>query len=166
MMSVCTSSNTWIGEEYSLLLIEKINVMLQREESSLNCHDYLNAASCSHQFDAIDEIWRQKTAEWMFKVRERKREWTYCILQLQFSSTINHSHDPTLTLKGNWSLWPWEGHCYRCDDLPRSYAICINVASSTQQEPMPSLVNGLPETSYQSECYWWKHLNLLLRDDH
>ena len=69
MMSVCTSSNTWIGEEYDPLLMEKIKVMLERE--SLNCHDYLNKASSSQQFDTIDELWRQKTAEWMFKVRSR-----------------------------------------------------------------------------------------------
>ena len=66
MMSVCKTNNTWIGEEYSLLLIEKLNVMLKREETSFSCHDYLNTASCSNPLD-IDELWRQKTAEWMFK---------------------------------------------------------------------------------------------------
>ena len=63
MMSACT----WIGEEYSVLLMEKLNVMLKRD--SINCNDYLKTASSSQQFDTIDEIWRQKTAEWMFKVR-------------------------------------------------------------------------------------------------
>lgn len=53
---------SWIGEEYSPLLIDKINVMLKREASSLNCHDYLD------HLDTVDEQWRQKTAEWMFKV--------------------------------------------------------------------------------------------------
>ena len=65
MMSV----STWIGEEYSPQLMEKLNVMLKRDD--FNCHDYLNTASSSQQFDTIDEIWRQKTAEWMFKVRSR-----------------------------------------------------------------------------------------------
>lgn len=60
--------NTWIGEEYSPLLIDKINVMLEKEESSPNCHDYLNTPAHSPHLDTIDERWRQKTAEWMFKV--------------------------------------------------------------------------------------------------
>jgi hypothetical protein len=64
-----SANNTWIGEEYSPLLIEKINVMLHREASSFNCHDYLNTPGAyPPHLDTIDERWRQKTAEWMFKV--------------------------------------------------------------------------------------------------
>lgn len=37
----------------------------------MNCHDYLNTSSSSQQFDTINELWRQKTAEWMFKVMSR-----------------------------------------------------------------------------------------------
>jgi hypothetical protein len=69
--SVTASNNTWIGEEYSPFLIEKINVMLKREEYSL-CNDYLNAPVppyiLSSHFDVFDEQFRQKTAEWMYKV--------------------------------------------------------------------------------------------------
>ena len=67
-MNVCTTKNTWIGEEYSPQLIETVNVMRRREESSFNCHDYLNASLSSLGLGTIDELWRQNTAEWMFKV--------------------------------------------------------------------------------------------------
>lgn len=70
--SVVVNSNTWIGEVYSPLLIDKINVMLKREESSVPCiDDYLNKlrlGSPNPHLDTFDEQFRQRTAEWMFKV--------------------------------------------------------------------------------------------------
>ena len=71
--SVVASNNAWIGEEYSPLLMEKINVMLKREGSSIPC-DYLNTSrlGLSHNhnphLDTFDMEFRQKIAEWMFKV--------------------------------------------------------------------------------------------------
>ncbi|KAL7447828.1 hypothetical protein ACHAWC_000136, partial [Mediolabrus comicus] len=70
--SVVASNNTWIGEVYSPLLIDKVNVMLKREESSVPCiDDYLNKLRLGNpnpHLDTFDEQFRQRTAEWMFKV--------------------------------------------------------------------------------------------------
>ena len=61
-------SNTWLGEDYSEFLIEKVQLMLKKEDSSIDCLDYLNKSSYSYHMDKIDVNWRQKVAEWMFNV--------------------------------------------------------------------------------------------------
>mmetsp|Transcript_18328 Transcript_18328/g.39584 ORF Transcript_18328/g.39584 Transcript_18328/m.39584 type:complete len:305 (-) Transcript_18328:125-1039(-) len=60
------AANTWVGEKFSPLLVEQIAVMLEKEETNYACLDYISVPSSST--DLIDEKWRQKAAEWMFKV--------------------------------------------------------------------------------------------------
>lgn len=60
------AANTWVGEKFSPLLVEQIAVMLEKEEKNYACLDYISVPSSST--DLIDEKWRQKAAEWMFKV--------------------------------------------------------------------------------------------------
>ena len=59
------ASNKWIGDEYSQLLVEQIAVMVSKEKT---CTDYLSGFPKMNTDYLIDEVWRQKAAEWMFKV--------------------------------------------------------------------------------------------------
>ena len=61
------ASNSWVGDEYSSQLVEQIAVMVEKEETFYSCADYLGELPESNN-DLIDEGWRQKAAEWMFKV--------------------------------------------------------------------------------------------------
>ncbi len=60
------ASNVWIGDEYSQLLVNQIAVMVEKEGTFYSRVDYLKDLPASN--DLIDEGWRQKAAEWMFKV--------------------------------------------------------------------------------------------------
>ncbi|KAL7542849.1 hypothetical protein ACHAXR_012147 [Thalassiosira sp. AJA248-18] len=60
------ASNSWVGDGYSQLLIDQIAVMVEKENDFYSCVDYLGELPLSS--DLIDEGWRQKSAEWMFKV--------------------------------------------------------------------------------------------------
>lgn len=60
------ASNSWVGNEYSQLLIEQVAVLVEKEEAFYSCVDYLEEIPLSS--DLIDEEWRQRAAEWMFKV--------------------------------------------------------------------------------------------------
>jgi hypothetical protein len=63
------SSNSWAGETYSPLLVEQICTMLEKEGSRYHCTDYLAfPGGVVSSNNPIDERWRQKSAEWMFKV--------------------------------------------------------------------------------------------------
>jgi len=59
------ASNKWVGDEYSQLLVEQIAVMVSKEKT---CTDYLSGFPKMNTDYLIDEVWRQKAAEWMFKV--------------------------------------------------------------------------------------------------
>ena len=59
------ASNKWIGDEYSQLLVEQIAVIVSKEKT---CTDYLSGLPKMNTDYLIDEVWRQKAAEWMFKV--------------------------------------------------------------------------------------------------
>ena len=61
------ASNSWVGDEYSSQLVEQIVVMVEKEETFYSCVDYLGELPESNN-DLINEGWRQKAAEWMFKV--------------------------------------------------------------------------------------------------
>ena len=61
------ASNSWVGDEYSSQLVEQIVVMVEKEETFYSCVDYLGELPESNN-DLINESWRQKAAEWMFKV--------------------------------------------------------------------------------------------------
>ena len=60
------ASNSWEGDEHSQLLADQIAVMVEKENVFYSCVDYLSELPKSNNF--IDEGWRQKAAEWMFKV--------------------------------------------------------------------------------------------------
>ena len=64
---VATGSSN--GDRYSPQLVEQICTMLEKETSRYCCKDYLTIPDGSVTARTpIDERWRQKTAEWMFKV--------------------------------------------------------------------------------------------------
>ena len=69
IMSASTS-NTWVGGEYSQLLIDQIEAMVEKEDAFYSCADYMKELPASNEIGQalIDEGWRQKAAEWMFKV--------------------------------------------------------------------------------------------------
>ena len=60
------ASNSWVGDKFSSLLVEQIAVMLHKENASYLCVDYLGELPMSNGY-LIDEGWRQRAAEWMFK---------------------------------------------------------------------------------------------------
>ena len=60
------ASNSWVGEEFTSHLVEQIAVMVQKENASYLCVDYLGELPKSNGY-LIDEGWRQRAAEWMFK---------------------------------------------------------------------------------------------------
>lgn len=60
------SLNSWAGDEYSEHLVGQIAVLVEKENAFYSCADYLQDVSMSS--DLIDEGWRQRSAEWMFKV--------------------------------------------------------------------------------------------------
>lgn len=60
------ASNSWVGNEYSQLLVDQVAALVEKEESFYSCVDYLEEIPLSS--DLIDEEWRQRAAEWMFKV--------------------------------------------------------------------------------------------------
>ena len=60
------ASGSWVGDEHSQLLVDQIAVMVEKEDAFYSCIDYLEELPVSR--DLIDEGWRQKAAEWMFKV--------------------------------------------------------------------------------------------------
>lgn len=62
-----TNLNTWVGDNYSQLLVEQVAIMIEKEESFYTCVDYLGELPAESN-GLIDEGWRQKAAEWMFKV--------------------------------------------------------------------------------------------------
>ncbi|KAL3784107.1 hypothetical protein HJC23_012739 [Cyclotella cryptica] len=63
------ASNGWSGEKYSSLLVEQTLTMLENEASRYCCTDYLSfLRGTTVSANPIDECWRQKSAEWMFKV--------------------------------------------------------------------------------------------------
>jgi hypothetical protein len=56
-------------ESYTPLLVEQICTMLEKEASRYSCKDYLTVPSGTFTLrNPINERWRQKSAEWMFKV--------------------------------------------------------------------------------------------------
>jgi len=64
---VATASSD--GNSYSPLLVEQICTMLEKETSRYCCKDYLKVPDgLVTARTPIDERWRQKSAEWMFKV--------------------------------------------------------------------------------------------------
>ncbi len=70
IMSSATS-NVWSGAKFTSLLVDQISLMLKKEESFWNCIDYLaenHTCSTTDSLEMIDEQWRQRSAEWMFKV--------------------------------------------------------------------------------------------------
>lgn len=63
------TSNGWSGEKYSSLLVEQTISMLEKEATRYCCADYLRfTGGAILSTNPIDERWRQKSAEWMFKV--------------------------------------------------------------------------------------------------
>jgi hypothetical protein len=58
---------TWVGDDYSKVLLDQIAVMARKEEVFFSCVDYMGELPMSKD-DCIDEEWRQKAAEWMFRV--------------------------------------------------------------------------------------------------
>jgi hypothetical protein len=72
MSKAISSTNAQYGyasESYSPLLVEQVCTMLEKESSRYYCKDYLNTpAGTSTLRNPIDERWRQRSAEWMFKV--------------------------------------------------------------------------------------------------
>lgn len=56
-----------IDDEYSQFLVDQIAVMVKKEVDFYSRADYLGELIES-KGDSIDECWRQKVAEWMFKV--------------------------------------------------------------------------------------------------
>ncbi|KAL3822970.1 hypothetical protein ACHAXA_008110 [Cyclostephanos tholiformis] len=58
---------TWLGDDYSKVLLDQIAVMARKEEVFFSCVDYMGELPMSKD-DCIDEEWRQKAAEWMFRV--------------------------------------------------------------------------------------------------
>lgn len=65
------ASNVWSGDKFTSLLVDQVVLMLKKEDSFWNCIDYLaenHICSTADSPDMIDEQWRQRSAEWMFKV--------------------------------------------------------------------------------------------------
>lgn len=56
-----------IDDEFSRFLEDQVAVMAKKEDVFYSGTDYLGELPVSHG-DSIDEAWRQKAAEWMFKV--------------------------------------------------------------------------------------------------
>lgn len=56
-----------VDDEYSQVLVDQVAVMVKNEEAFYACADYLGELP-DPKGDSIDEGWRQKAAEWMFKV--------------------------------------------------------------------------------------------------
>jgi len=56
------ASNVWVGCSYTPLLVDQVRAMLKKESDFYCCVDYLENQV------AINENWRQKGAEWCFKV--------------------------------------------------------------------------------------------------
>ena len=52
-------SSSWEGDEYSQLLVDQINVLVDKEESFYSCVDYLEEVTVSSEF--IDEGWCAST---------------------------------------------------------------------------------------------------------
>lgn len=60
------ASNCWVGDEYSQMLVDQVAVMVTKEDAFYSCVDYLGELPESNNL--MDEGWRQKSAEFMFKV--------------------------------------------------------------------------------------------------
>ncbi len=58
---------TWVGDDYSKMLLDQIAVMVEKENLFFSCVDYIGEMPMSDD-NLIDEEWRQKAAEWMFRV--------------------------------------------------------------------------------------------------
>ena len=58
---------TWVGDDYSKMLLDQIAVMVEKEDAFFSCVDYIGEMPMSDD-NLIDEEWRQKAAEWMFRV--------------------------------------------------------------------------------------------------
>ena len=58
---------TWVGDDYSKMLLDQIAVMVEKEGTFFSCVDYIGEMPMSDD-NLIDEEWRQKAAEWMFRV--------------------------------------------------------------------------------------------------
>ena len=80
------ATNAWSGEEFSSLLVDQIFIMLKKESAHYTCVDYLEEnefCSVLREQDAIDQNWRQRSAEWMFKVKVNS------ILHIHLFNTAN-----------------------------------------------------------------------------
>ena len=58
---------SWVGNNYSSLLLDQIAVMVKKENAFFSCVDYIGELP-ELDNDSIDAEWRQKAAEWMFRV--------------------------------------------------------------------------------------------------
>jgi hypothetical protein len=56
-----------VDNEYSQFLVDQVAVMVKKEEEFYSRADYLGDLP-EPRGDSIDEGWRQKAVEWMFKV--------------------------------------------------------------------------------------------------
>lgn len=54
-------------DEYSQPFADQVAVMLKKADDFYRRLDYLGELPTSKE-DSIDDVWRQKVAEWMFKV--------------------------------------------------------------------------------------------------
>ena len=68
-VTVAATSNRWAVHNFSPFLIEQTCTMIEKEATRYSCKDYLSASPGTvTSRNPIDERWRQKSAEWMFKV--------------------------------------------------------------------------------------------------
>ena len=66
---MAAESNGWSVDSFCPFLIEQICTMLEKEAIRYSCQDYLSVSlGTITSRNPIDERWRQKSAEWMFKV--------------------------------------------------------------------------------------------------
>lgn len=56
-----------VDDEYSQFLVDQVAVMVKKEDAFYACADYFGELP-ETKGDSVDEGWRQKVAEWMFKV--------------------------------------------------------------------------------------------------
>ena len=67
-----TALNGWTGDRFCPFLVEQIGTMMEKEAGRYLCKDYLSVSPDTvmsrNPINAINERWRQKSAEWMFKV--------------------------------------------------------------------------------------------------
>ena len=78
-----------VDDEYSQFLVDQVAVMVKKEDVFYACTDYLGELPES-KGDSVDESWRQKVAEWMFKVID------YYVSDIRFVDSSMKGYDSHL----------------------------------------------------------------------